>query len=153
MNLYLDVDGVINPMSHREPGDFRDWIDEEFFFWSPGMVARLGTLPVTKVWVTTHLNSANDLMVPKFGWEPLGVLERKREFMWWKLEAIGRVQSRDEPFVWIDDELSERREREGLIDMALAFYRAPMLLISPNRHTGISSSELDEIEGFVAHYG
>jgi hypothetical protein len=141
-------------MSHRGPGDFNDWVDEEFFFWSPTMVTRLGALPVTKYWESTHLESANEFMVPKFGWEPLGVLGRKREFLWWKLEVIGLVQAIDEPFVWIDDELNERRAKDGgIIEVQLARYRAPVLLISPNPHTGISNSQLGEIEEFIARYG
>jgi hypothetical protein len=153
MNLYLDVDGVLSPMAHRETGDFGDWVDEEFFVWSPEMVGRLGALEVTKFWLSTHLESANETLVPKFGWEPLGVCARRREFLWWKLEAIERVQPFAEPFVWIDDELDERRTKDGgIIEVMLRRYLAPVLLISPNSHTGISRAQLDEIEEFVERH-
>ena len=148
MNLYLDVDGVISPVTHHEPGDFSDWQDEQFFRYSPQMVALLSSLEVTPHWLTTWREQANTVLTPIFNWEPLDVLERHPELFWWKLESLGRIQRCDEPFIWIDDELDERRA-DGYADILLERYRAPFLLISPDPHVGLSLRDIDTIEEFI----
>jgi hypothetical protein len=151
VNLYLDVDGVLYPMSARGTSDFTDWVDADFFTFSPDMVARLGALDVTTHWLTTWRGEANDVLCPSFGWEPLPVLERRREALWWKLEALTAAQRSDEPFVWIDDELNERRRSSnGIVDAILDRFRAPYLLVSPDLHVGLSITELASVEAFVA---
>jgi hypothetical protein len=150
VNLYLDVDGAIRPVEGKMPGDFSDWIDESFITWSPSMVARIGALPVDIHWLTTWRDQANDLLCARFGWPAFPVLERRREALWWKLEALMAAQRHDEPFIWIDDELDERRGGSaGIIDDFLERFSAPYLLVSPNPHTGISLADLDGIDEFI----
>jgi hypothetical protein len=154
VNLYLDVDGVVNVPFHRGTAGFSDWEDTGFVTWSPAMVGRLGALEVDSHWLTTWRDEANTVLAPLFGWEPLGVLARAREHMWWKLEALWLTQDHAQPFVWIDDELDERRrESQGMLDVILERFAEPFLLISPVAHVGLSPSELTQIEHFVGMYG
>jgi hypothetical protein len=135
----------------REPeGDFNDWVGEQFFVWSPAMISRIKSLGVQAHWLTTWRDQANDILASRFNWEPLPVLERQREALWWKLESLTYAQPYDEPFVWIDDELDERRAgSDGIIDAILERYSAPFLLVCPEPHVGLSSADLDAIEKFL----
>jgi hypothetical protein len=74
--------------------------------------------------------------------------------MWWKLEALWLAQDHAQPFVWIDDELDERRlESRGMLDVILERFAEPFLLISPVAHVGLSPSELTQVEHFVGMNG
>lgn len=149
MRLYLDVDGVLVPFC-SPPLLFDDWSDEKGIRLSRTMGAALCNLAVEVVWLTTWRDAANEHISPYFDWPALPVLDRKHEVMWWKLEALLRDHPADTPFVWIDDELDERRaDLLWLIDNRLDALDVPYLLVSPSAHIGLTPGEIDLVARFV----
>lgn len=151
MRIYLDVDGVINPM-RPVPGDgFGDWRYEEFFTWSPSMTERLGSLAAQRCWLTTWGDRANRYLCPVIGWTPQVEIKREPEFFWWKLEALVREHPVDEPFVWVDDDLDEYRANgAGLVESSIEHLAPRHLLVSPDPYLGITPDQMAEIERFIA---
>lgn len=153
MKLYLDVDGVVNPRPARQPGPFDDWVNDGYVTWSPSMGERLAGLGAEIVWLSTWRDQANDILSRRYGWEPKEVLERHEEVVWWKIESL--FYNHDgEPFIWVDDEIDERRSEDAtVIDGMLAGLGVEYLLICPDPHVGISAEQFEEMATFIAQNG
>lgn len=150
MIIFLDIDGVLNALGGKRSSDWPDAKKHEVLYdgqhielWlSRELGDRLASLPATIVWVTTWQDEAwkvGDIVGINAAYLPLG--------KGWKLHAVGEYLGRaPAPFVWIDDyevdDWSESTLRDVYPDL-------PMLLVSPASHSGITRSQLDDIERFV----
>lgn len=151
--LFLDVDGVLSPMSLGAPtwGDWKIVEGSPFhLLLSRTMAARIAALGVDLAWLTTWQHDANRVVGALLGWPPHPVLEPgdPPAERWWKLGSIEAWLADDlRPFVWVDDELEARAP---LIDPWAAELTVPHLLVSPDPDVGLTPDELATIGGFVA---
>lgn len=166
-NIYLDIDGVINAMSHNPPSMntqwFGTWKQEKVMgytiLWSVELVERLNALaarPDVQIkWLTTWRKDAAQTFS-----EPVGLdghdwfyFDTPDEDLyvahdWWKFRHV-----RDEfekgvadKYVWIDDDLMwEQHSRNWLEDKDPDI----ILPISPNSNHGITRKHMDQIEAFL----
>jgi len=160
--VYLDFDGVINAASvmrfaHLDPDDppADQWSDYESMALGPGFdkpvtfspsvvrfTAELMERGVDVFWLTS-LNRNTAALSP-LGLPPIpyvDVPDANADGMWPKLEAIrshlGEVH--DGLVVWVDDEAPYKRA-------ALSWARdAGVLVVGPNRMTGISPGDTQKI--------
>ena len=146
--LYLDVDGVLNPLG--DPcRDWTDWPGHPVFNLSRRMGARLGEVQAKLVWATTWQGEANDRIAPVFGWPAAPILPRAPEVFWWKFESLLSTHPMGVPFVWIDDELDDRLASLPEFDDALAPLGADYLLVCPDTLLGLTAAQIDSVEEFV----
>lgn len=169
VNLYVDVDGVLNAVSWHAP-DW-DWPDDQIsqvdgfpIRWSATMVARLNRLAarpeVTPYWLTTWGRRAAEILSPGLGveggdWVVLGDRERERAIdtlaggaSWWKLDAIRAHLPHGTAAVWIDDDL--RRDPDAL---AWVEERGDVLAVAPATAFALTPQHFERIEAFVEGRG
>lgn len=151
VHTYLDVDGVLLPPPPRTSSPWKDWATYPFSVTaSQAMGAELGPVVDTITWASTWRDLANDYISPVFGWGQRPVLERKRELVWWKLEAIGRAHPLGVPLVWVDDEINERDvNNDGWIRSYISKITDTYLLICPETNVGLTPEHIDEIVTFA----
>ncbi|MEM9204010.1 MAG: HAD domain-containing protein [Actinomycetota bacterium] len=145
--LFLDIDGVFNPLGVSSPPGFRtDYVDGFEVAISEAHATWLASLRgrAQLVWATTWEYSANRSMGPALGLPQLPVLEfnEGREGDTWKLPAV-REWVGDRPMVWVDDELYSD---------AFAWAEARpsrTLLVRPSAYAGLSSGEIAAIDRFL----
>lgn len=153
VRAYLDVDGVLSPMHQHQPSPYTDWRDSEGTFWSPSMIRDFDAVDVDVSWLTTHLDQANLILAPLFGWSPRPVLPRTRERIWWKIDVLSVTHPPHEPFIWIDDEIDARRQAlHGTLETILSRLSCPQLLVSPDPHVGLTPDHFSEMDEFVQRY-
>jgi hypothetical protein len=152
VRLYLDVDGVINTDTFGHWGDSKD---EGYAYaegrgykirWSPAMIDALSALPLELVWTTTWRDDAPAYIAPLVRWEagktarvlhpPTGVMGDNTYLYWpsiyWKHEAVLLDQTETpSPFIWLDDELSERNLLAADLLGGLAIPINPVMGITP----------------------
>ena len=150
--LYIDVDGVLCPFDVPSHDEFGDWqiIPGSFDVpWSPTLASLVGSLPVTKVWLTSWQHEANELLSPLFNWPELAVREHRPGSLWWKLDALVQHHDSGCPFVWIDDELDRQINELGhLFQASLDYLEVPHLLISTKSGQGITRADMERIAQF-----
>lgn len=118
---------------------------------SDRLAAALADLGTDTVWASTWREEANVVLCPEFGWDPLDVLERHPEVLWWKLDSICATHPAGVPFVWVDDELDTRDdELDGLVRLMCDGLDVDYLLICPDRNTGLTPADVATIAEFVA---
>ncbi len=131
--LFLDVDGVLNPLSNSKgtrppgfethrldplvPGSNRRWstvFRKELRVWlNPNMGAELLRLPVDIVWATTWMDEANEFIGPRVGLPTLPVVKfvdlsgPARDTMTMVYFKTARLveYAAGRPFAWFDDEI------------------------------------------------
>jgi hypothetical protein len=166
VDLYLDVDGVINAFRYNLstetwpwPTDPRtEWINGYRITWSPELVERLNALcrrPGVKVhWLTTWQREAAEVLSPQIGldgeWWPVPTSEIDKDRMWdmavwWKFDFVRTLDPATVPIVWVDDELVFDKVSASWA----AEYPEDTLLISPAPHKGITPNMLEKIEEFI----
>ncbi len=169
-NLFLDVDGVLNPFEldpgsdanrfddfavhvvqfELEPGRPRDFMVRL----SPAMGARIARLAVNIHWATTWEHRADSAIAPLCGL-PRGLpvlspLDEAEEWQDWKFLAVRRSVERDpRPFIWIDDDLDFFQDGAVTPSEWAAGLSTPSLLIAPDCDTGLLPRHLDAVEEFV----
>lgn len=167
-NIYLDIDGVLNAMSHKPPKMntqwYGEWREEKIMgytiLWSVELVERLNALaerPDVQVkWLTTWRQDAAQTFSAPVGingqeWfffddhdREMGNLEE-----WWKFRHF-RKDFEDgvaEKYVWIDDDLMwEKHSREWMENISTDL----LLPISPNSNHGITRKQMELIESFLS---
>lgn len=157
MILFLDVDGVIAPVTKVPPEHWGDW--EECrdagvsVLLSQRMADALTSLGCTIKWLTTWEGMANCL-ADVFGWGVLEVVPRKgcNEDPWWKLDALLRQLTDDEPFIWCDDDIWDERfaVTDALGARALV---APRMMLSPDPFEGLTPALVAQMREFVERHG
>lgn len=167
-DIYLDVDGVLNAVSVRDPESW-GWGGSNVvrangfsIRYSPVAVERLNALAarpdVHMRWLTTWLNDAPQLLAPMIGlegqgWPVLGQDEhddamRSGVGPWWKFSAVRRhFETTGHRAVWIDDDLGYDEQARG--------WAAPyvddgsLLLVQPLTHVALTKAEFDGIEAWI----
>ena len=149
--LFLDIDGVLNPLSNTPPPGFQAYFIDGY---SVSLSDRHGrwlrelheTFEI--VWASTWEHSANVAVGPLLGLPLLGVVEfgNDRVGDTWKLPAVSE-RAGDRPLVWIDDELYEdaqswSRARD-----------APTLLVRPLASDGFTKSNFRSVVKFGERLG
>lgn len=165
--IYLDVDGVLNAVTHKSPsltklgwGRWDSWqtapVNGWPILWAPDLIAALNELAdredVTIKWLTTWTDDAAKVLSPAIGingqdWPVLhGDLHGWRGRTWWKLEAIRADVEATSPdkFIWIDDDLSMEREAIEWLDG-----QAAGLGISPFMSEGLTADNLTQITNYI----
>jgi hypothetical protein len=152
--IYLDVDGVLLPHPSYAGAEFTDWQPIPGHIsatWSPGLVRSISALSLERRWLTSWEDNANERLCPLFDWEPLPVLHYQPGSQWWKLDALVQHHEVGRPFIWIDDEIDNRRDDIGpAFDAALDTLDAPRLVISTWPSVGITLDHLDEMARFIS---
>ncbi len=172
-NLFLDVDGVLNPFElspesaaegfddfdvhvvqfELEPGRPRDFMVRL----SPAMGARIARLAVNIHWATTWEHRADSAIAPLCGL-PRGLpvlspLNEAEEWEDWKFLAVRRTVEHDpRPFVWIDDDIDFFQDGALTPSEWAAGLSTPNLLIAPDCDTGLLPRHLDAVEEFVRQH-
>lgn len=169
IKLFLDVDDVISVLSpNRRAGGLTDWktrkvtigggtgaLRERYkIVWSPTVVDRLGALPADRMWASSWGVLANRHLAPLFRWAPLLVAAGptdETDRSWSsddprKIEAI--LDHADCPFVWVDDSAITSEARAALS----ARVSVPYLLVAPDPDFGLTLTEIESIETFVAEH-
>lgn len=171
VNLYLDVDGVLNAVSLDAPA--WQWPDARLstvngfaIRWSAAMVLRLNRLVaragVTAYWLTTWGSDAPRLLGPELGldssrWTVLGDSERERAIDtlafagtagWWKLDAIRAHLSAGTPAIWVDDDLARD---PGAVRWAAE--QPDLLAVSPDTELALTPGDLAAMERHCDEHG
>lgn len=163
--IYLDVDGVLNAVTRKNPTPAAvGWPEDGWetapingypIRWNRELITALNELAaredVTFKWLTTWTHDAAKILSPAIGingqdWE---VLDRDSDGPfrpWWKLEAIRADVEAESPdkFIWIDDDLSAEREALEWLNG-----RAEGLGISPFMREGLTCCDIDQITVFI----
>ena len=157
VTLFLDVDGVMSPFPHGSKA-WPDFVRHKYGFnlsLSQQMADALAALPADLVFLTTWEHLANQVIVPKLGWEPLPVIARApySEWPWWKLNVIKEFDENvGAPFIWADDDIKYNFTE---IEQALPFPTATVsrppqrMLISPETGEGLTPDHIMAMSNFI----
>lgn len=177
--VVIDVDGVLAPFVDGDSDAWEDWtIGVEggyLMVFSPEMARRLAAVEGSRVWLTTWQATANEHLLGRLGWEPLGTTHAGWEdalsaphpkvpaptpvsgVTWWKLGALAALLQyvADDPhrdglrvppaLVWADDQL-DANPAAGRWAACLGI---PTLLVSPTPQIGLTRTQVAQIEAFV----
>lgn len=163
VDIYLDVDGVLNAVTFSGVPKGWQWGDVEvvrvngyLIKYAPAMIERLNALAardgVRFHWLTTWCQDAPTKLCEAIGlhgqdWPVVGEAEHaKHEFTpWWKHTAIKAHHSDDHPVVWVDDDIPfDSKAVRWLSEKDINF-----LAIAPRTETGMNPHQMKQIEEFV----
>ncbi len=153
MRVLLDVDGVISPMPQdgRFPSEWRNWdhIDVPWRFsqlhLSLEMGIALGHLSAELCWLTTWDDAANDIIAPRFGWNPLPVVRRHPyPAVVGKYRAVSEYATMGESFVWAEDDIPALA-----IDVPLFDVGFPYLVVNPDPTIGLTKADVETMNLFI----
>lgn len=161
----LDVDGVINAVTHEPPDGYvqADVPDGRGRTWPityrKDVIDFIGQLHETNLvevrWLTTWCESARDFLAPALGLPEFQVegsddhLNPAHYRTWWKSVTAQRLaaQEPERPLIWTDDDLAysiRNRDVDWLDD-----WSGLRCLITTNTSTGLTDDELEQILGFL----
>lgn len=168
VNVYLDVDGIINAVNIQTPpwgwhDSATTTADGSRILYSPSLITelnRLSCLPGIRFhWVTTWDERAGTHLAPAIGldadhWETVGTRHHYDTALtgWWKLPAIIEHVDATQPdaIVWVDDDLATDIEALQWVNA----HPLPFLAVSPNCHVGLTRAETRDLADFLeAHAG
>lgn len=157
VRLLLDVDGVLNAVTHK-PGDFwPDWnVAKCMGFritWASEVASFIRSLPscgVEVIWLTTWAERANEHICGPLNLPIFPVAGSPYDYngpRWWKLPLAQALYEKDaKPFVWIDDDLPyEIEAREWLSTLPKDSY----LAIGPSSIEGLHPRHVEKIKAFI----
>lgn len=158
--IYLDVDGVLNAVSGRQPSkrivgwdEYREVHVKGFrIHYAPALIQAINALAarddVTIKWLTTWKHDAAKQLsaaigIDGQGWDVLdGDLHAWGGDAWWKLTAI-RDDHDGGKTIWIDDDIiAELPAMEWAANHNI-------LLVSPSTTHGLTKDDLDAITAFI----
>lgn len=151
VTLFMDVDGCLNARSPFGWGARRTAVvtdtagDRIRITWAPRLVEQLAALDVDLVFVTTWLEDATGVLADAIGWgSHARVLRPPAGLTWpsigWKADAVAADQMvNPSPFIWVDDELSDRHRNLW----------PDAMLISPFDHIGLTPAHLEQMREFT----
>lgn len=146
--LFLDVDGVINASMPQGWGKTQVGMARGFrIHWAPAMIKALFDAKMSLTWATTWREYAPAEIAPLIGRgrnaEWLNPSDETRMMDWsiyWKFDAM-QAEEISEPFVWIDDEITEVHVNSARDNGGFAF--------APNPRTGISPMDIIKINAYL----
>lgn len=158
--VLLDADGVVLPF-----GDVPAYPDPPVWFNFPqgrmhvrrpviGWLQRLGA--TTKVvWLTTWQDEAQSILGPALGLPMWGFHARtdaprwtpQSPTSWWKEAIVRAYLEAGYRVAWADDDIDSRVNRFAL---ARDFPDAALLCVSPSSSMGLSKSDMDTIDAWIA---
>lgn len=167
-NIYLDVDGVFNPVSAEPPraasGWQGDWVGPATVGGIPILysvelieaVNELAARPdVTVKWLTSWEELAAEQLAPAIGltagsdWEVIAGVEDDdpQNFNWWKLDRIRKDLATATPdrAVWVDDDIAY--DPKSLL--WLQSPGLPILHLSPRTINGLTPDDVRRINAFL----
>lgn len=166
VDIYLDVDGVINAVTDTIP----DWgwdCEPQIFKYrhaftitvAPPLVQRLNSLAARRDvqfhWLTTWLRDAPSVLCDEIGlcgqdWPVLGEYDyrggdrKMSDTSWWKGHAVIR-EAGTNPLIWIDDDL-----RFDIDAIKWCIEQGDRVLgIAPRTEVGLTLQHLDGIEAWI----
>lgn len=165
INIYLDVDGVLNALSSGAPRNnthwFGDWGSKRIegfpILWSKELIEEINTLTerddITVKWLTTWGDLAALSLSPKIGlkgenWEFLVSEDMLDPYRWWKLFKIQEdiEKTNPEKVIWIDDDIPfERNAKEWVTTLA-----TPIHAVHPRSEHGLSRYQWNGIIDFIS---
>ena len=166
--IFLDVDGVLNPMS-PDPAvsGFDDWatimvpvdtahgdVQVDLSQQQAGLLWTTAQKHGAEiVWLTTWKmdNLANTSIGSVFGWPELRVLQQVRPDWktWWKSDsAEAFLETEQRPFVWIDDDLDWSVHRGDVLWLQDA--DLDHFLVSPSTDKGLTLDQITAIDAFLS---
>lgn len=147
----LDVDGVLNALSHRN-GLVKTTVMGFPIRWSPEVIAKVSELSerVEVHWCTTWSWDAADKLAPVLGLPSFpvdampipGKSNLSWEEDWWKFHVFKDYVRAGREVIWTDDDIPSLTLREYK-DHETA------LVIRPNTRTGLTQHDLQKIEGWL----
>lgn len=168
--VLLDVDGVINALSHKHYGSWDDYVTTTAhaqgrdwpITYSPTVVAWLDSLDehAEVQWLTTWEDWAPSSLAPSVGlpsgcmWPVFGRQAEARytgKFgdsanFWWKYELVKLEHAdTDRRIVWLDDDLNYYYDAR---DWANA--RPNTLAVGTDANSGITQENMDAVDAFLA---
>lgn len=162
--LFLDVDGVLNPYAWRGPkedtfADFTRHVARGFtLLISREMGVSLGRLPVEICWATTWADTVDEDVAPHAGLPPgLRVAARppgrlvERTTNWKLVQVRALVEAERRPFAWLDDDALDWPGPDGRTPREwAAALGVPNFLLAPRPERGLTRSGLARLERWVA---
>jgi HAD domain in Swiss Army Knife RNA repair proteins len=155
--VFLDFDGVLNPETRPPPGPFTDWmtahVDRMTITWSPTVACFISQLAkhAEVLWLTSWAEDAQIHLEPLMGLPRLelaGTDEFEAPWRWWKHDVVmGLWENDHRPFVWIDDDLALF---DDTLEWVSALSSDHALAIAPDPSIGLTPSDLDRIDHFIA---
>lgn len=152
--LALDVDGVLLPFDPPEP----DANTLPYGPWGTSLelLTRLSHLQdrVEIIWLTTWLYTAPDHFSDFIRPAPFLDRDARKERGWWKATALLKfLAQRDDvtTVVWCDDHLKRYHQRRDQVRRHCERAGVRLLDLCPNRATGLTTEDMDQIEAFLAN--
>lgn len=150
----LDIDGVLGPTGRRSLETYSvlpgvGWQGSVAYI--PTLVERIEALHysgrVEIRWLTSWEDEANEAWA-QIGFGPFRTL-RSRDVpsgpRWWKTEHVRRVLAEGRRVIWTDDEIGDHLNLD-----AQNPHPERLLVACPTAHIGLSHSDLNRIEEWVA---
>lgn len=165
--LFLDVDGVIGPMLHRDPSRLPNtwpntWVWERTgpydLLLNRTMIEALEEIleDVNMVWCTTWEHNVRAIE-ERLGWPPHPVVSNDRgnhDHVPWKHRAIVNtlVGQTQRPFIVLDDHSVHHSNEWMLVDLlSEAHVSARRLLIAPHSLVGLEPKHMERMRRFIHH--
>lgn len=165
INIYLDVDGVLNAYSKNPPRTNTQWsgtwghqmITGFPILWSFELIEEINALAkrdgIEVKWLTTWQDSAASELSPVLGlngeeWSFFETEDEDDLVNWWKLAAIKKdiEESSPDKVVWIDDDIPfEKNAVQWSQSLDI-----PILTVSPNSNHGLTKKQWNGIIDFVS---
>ena len=161
--LFLDVDGVIAPMTkeprHGAPVLWREGLGPGRMHFRVDVIQRLNSLQargVAKVeWLTSWGESAAEVLAPIVGLPVWPVNARRDAPAWWRVpyetdfwkeRFVYAALESGERVVWCDDDIQFRANH-----VELASFADSLFTVSPSSVMGLSDEDMDAIEDWAVH--
>ena len=142
--LYLDIDGVV--LADSSPFETTELNAIERY--APEVASRLGATGLELVWISTWGKEAAYLSERIEAFGGAIILPTQVRDIGTKRDALIADQERSpSPFVWVDDMINN-----SIRKYVSKRVKTPHLLVSPNTATGLTASELEDIEGFALQF-
>lgn len=165
MYIFHDLDGASHACTHIPPRQQTGWLGDWTPITVPGaypglisteLIEALNVFAsnenIENIWLTSWEEDAPNLYAPSVGlnaehWKVLYGVEYDSQHAWWKLDALKEFFTIYplEPFIWIDDEISENAPAMQWIQTL----PIEPLIISPETAYGLTREHIQQMHTYV----